>query len=87
MNNGLMYAMNNPSADLSPVVAIIEYMKIQYRTWFSKCSIVSCKRDVNEVAHELAKIGDLCTSGMMNLRESVIPTNIVVLVIGDLPSN
>jgi hypothetical protein len=28
MNNGLMYAMNNPSADLSPVVAIIEYMKI-----------------------------------------------------------
>jgi hypothetical protein len=87
MNNGLMYAMNNPSADLSPVVAIIEYMKIQYRTWFSKCSIVSYKRDVNEVAHELAKIGALCTSGMINLWESVILANIVVLVMGDLPNN
>jgi hypothetical protein len=42
---------------------------------------------VNEVAHELAKIGALCTSGMINLWESVILANIVVLVMGDLPNN
>ncbi|XP_071680743.1 uncharacterized protein [Lolium perenne] len=80
----LMYAMNNPSVDFSPAAAIIEDLKIQCRTWFSKCSIVSCKREVNGVAHEFAKIGALCTSGTMKVWESDVPADIAVLVIGPI---
>lgn len=63
----LMYEMNNTAIDLSPAAAIIEDLKYQCRNWFSKCSIISCKREVNGVAHELAKIGASCAHGFMNV--------------------
>jgi ribonuclease HI len=83
----VMYAMNSTKDDFSPAALVISDLKFQCKNWFSRCSIISCRRAVNGVAHELAKIGSKCNPSIMNVWEDDLPANIAVIVMGDLPNS
>lgn len=73
--------------DFSSAATILQGLKLQCQTWFSRCSVIYCtSRSVNGAAHELAKIGALGNPGFMNVWESNTPANVAVLVTGDLPN-
>jgi ribonuclease HI len=83
----VMYAMNNTKEDFSPAAPVISDLKLQCKNWFSRCSITSCRRGVNGVAHELAQLGSKCNPGIMNVWDADLPANIAVIVMGDLPNS
>lgn len=45
-----------PLPDFSPAASIIQGLNIQRRMWFSSCSVTTCRREANPVAHEFSKI-------------------------------
>ncbi|CAM0873789.1 unnamed protein product [Alopecurus aequalis] len=81
----LMLALNRREADASPLGVIIDELKFQFRTTFSSCDLVSCKREFNRPAHELASIGWSCDVKRALLWEYEVPAQIAGLVLGDMP--
>ena len=78
--------LNNLTPDFFPADANIKDLKVQCRTWFSKCSVTASNREANGVAHEFDQLGAHCISGTMNMWDPDIPANISVLVTGNLPN-
>ena len=83
----LAEAMNARAADSSPYASIIEDLKYQMKMWFSKVSIIACRRSANSAAHELAKIGRMCLPNNYMEWNSIVPPSVVVCVSGDMPGH
>ena len=81
----LAEAMNARAADSSPYASIIEDLKYQMKMWFSKVSIIACRRSANSAAHELAKIGRMCLPNNYMEWNSIVPPSVAVCVSGDMP--
>ncbi|XP_073363555.1 uncharacterized protein [Aegilops tauschii subsp. strangulata] len=82
----LAEAMDLGKVDSSAYSAIIEDTKLQLKLWFSHHEIMFCKRHVNSVADELAKLGRLCDVNHSVEWESDVPAN-VAACLGDLPGH
>ena len=81
----LMLALNRREADVSPIGVTIDELKFQLRTVFSSCDVISCKREFNRPAHELARIGWSCDVNRALLWEYEVPASIAGFVSGDMP--
>lgn len=80
-------ALNIWTADSSPYAAIIEDTKFQLKMWFSKFSVLACRRSANSVAHELAQIGRMCLPNECMEWNSTVPPNVAVCVMADMPEH
>jgi ribonuclease HI len=81
----LMLALNRREPDASPQAMIIDDLKFQIRTNYSFCEVVACKRELNKLAHELARIGWSCDVNVPLLWEYEVPASIAGLVSGEMP--
>ncbi|XP_073360047.1 uncharacterized protein [Aegilops tauschii subsp. strangulata] len=83
----LAEAMDLGKVDSSAYSAIIEDTKLQLKLWFSHHEIMFCKRHVNSIADELAKLGRLCDVNHSVQWESDVPANVAACALGDLPGH
>jgi hypothetical protein len=58
-NVGVEYNYRS-EADASSQAMILDDLKFQVRTNYSLCNVIACKRELNKVAHEPARIGWSC---------------------------
>ena len=81
----LALALNKQGRDTSQWAAVLNDLKFQLRTWFSRTDVFSCRREANSVAHELAKIGKLCNVNEASVWEDDVPAHVAMVVLGEMP--
>ncbi|XP_073355376.1 uncharacterized protein [Aegilops tauschii subsp. strangulata] len=80
-------ALDFACADSSPYAPVIEDLKLQMKMWFSFSKVRACRREANNVAHELAKIGQCCFNSKTLYWESDVPPIVAGCALGDMPTH
>ncbi|KAE8778031.1 glutamyl-trna reductase chloroplastic [Hordeum vulgare] len=76
-------ALNRRKPDFSREAQVIEDIKVQRNLWFSLCEITHFRREVNNAAHCIARLGlNSHIDGVLMYDEDV-PAELVVIVSGD----
>lgn len=80
-------AMDLRRADSSAYSAVIEDTKLQMKLWFSRHVILSCRREANSAAHELASLGRLCEINHSMQWDDDVPAAVAACVQANLPGH